>query len=251
MPAVVDGRYTTQIGWRDVPHLSRSAKEDMRRATPPYLRGARERGEPVLGRGRIYDIDVEELSYDPFKLPASWPRVYGLDIGWQRTAALWGAIDRDSDTLYLYSEYYMGQKAPLLHTEAIRARGSWVPGVIDPSARNRGPRDGETMLDLYRREGLNLYPAENAVNAGIDACYMRMTGGRLKVARSLQNFRFEFSIYRRDEKGKVVKKADHLLDCLRYIELSGFAVARTQREATAKRHFGAGGRYVADEVAGY
>ena len=39
---------------------------------------------------------------------------------------------------------------------------------------------------------------------------------RLKVFENLVNFWQEFRLYRRDEKGRVVKENDHLMDCLRY-----------------------------------
>ena len=251
MPRVADGVYTTQLGWGDIPHLTESAKADMMRRTPPYLRGARARGEPALGRGRIYDVDIEEITYLPFPMPDTWPRCYALDIGWQRTAALWAAHDRENDCVYLYSEYYMPQRPPMLHAAAIKTHGEWVPGVIDPSARNRKVDDGIEMMETYQRLGLNLHKSENAVDAGIEQVYDRLTSGRLKVSRSLQNFRFEYSIYRRDDKGKIVKSNDHLMDDLRYIELSGLAIARTKREAKRESQWAELDAGQADRVAGY
>jgi hypothetical protein len=43
----------------------------------------------------------------------------------------------------------------------------------------------------------------------------------LKIFKSLASFWQEFRLYRRDEKGKVVKHNDHLMDCLRYAVMSG------------------------------
>jgi hypothetical protein len=55
--------------------------------------------------------------------------------------------------------------------------------------------------------------------------------GRLFVFSSLQNWLSEFRIYRRDEKGKIVKQNDHLMDATRYLILSGLQVAcREPRE---------------------
>jgi hypothetical protein len=39
-----------------------------------------------------------------------------------------------------------------------------------------------------------------------------MAEGRLKVFSSLQNWRSEFRIYRRNKNGKLVKSDDHLMD---------------------------------------
>jgi hypothetical protein len=45
-----------------------------------------------------------------------------------------------------------------------------------------------------------------------------MSTGRLKVFRSMQQWLAEFRLYRRDERGRVVKDNDHLMDCTRYLE---------------------------------
>jgi hypothetical protein len=59
----------------------------------------------------------------------------------------------------------------------------------------------------------------------------RLSDGRLFVFNSLQNWLSEFRIYRRDEKGKIVKQNDHLMDATRYLIMSGLQVAcREPRE---------------------
>lgn len=232
MPWVGKSRYTTKIGWDEAPHLSARAKEEMLRGTPPHLRAARRSGEPVLGVGRIYPLDIEDLYYTPRgEPPEHWPRVFGLDVGWNWTVAVWGAWDRDADCLYLYSEYVGRQKPPILHSAAIRARGDWIPGVIDPAAGQRSQRDGERLIDQYVGYGVEVSPAERAPEAGIEECLSRMTEGRLKISRTLVGLAFEFSIYRRDEKGKIVKQFDHAMDAMRYMVQSGLAVARTKAES--------------------
>jgi hypothetical protein len=54
----------------------------------------------------------------------------------------------------------------MVHAEAIRARGAWIPGVID-AARGRGQKDGDQLLRIYRELGLDLEPASNGVEAGL------------------------------------------------------------------------------------
>jgi hypothetical protein len=60
-----------------------------------------------------------------------------------------------------------------------------------------------------------------------------MTSGKLKVFRSLGNFLSEFRLYRRDQDGKVVKDHDHLMDCLRYLVMSGRERMRTEPKASS------------------
>jgi len=253
-PQVDEGRYTVQIGWRHVPHLTEKAKRELLRGTPPHLREARINGRPVTGRGRIFPLAIEELQVDPFPIPELWPRVFGMDTGWIRTAGLWAAHDRDSDCVYLYSEYYRGERPPALHAKAFLSRGDWLPGVIDPAAGQRSQSDGERLIESYRDEGLNLHAADNAMETGLKDLLDRMTTGRLRAFRTLTNFEFEFNLYHRDDKGRVVRRNDHLMSALRYVENTGLGMAKTRQEALTGMGADGGGwrqRAVLDRRAGY
>lgn len=217
MPEVSRGKYLVNAGWDDVPHLDENTKADLLASTPSYLRDARSKGIPSLGSGAIYPIEESEIKCDPFQIPAYWPRAYGFDVGWNRTAAIWGAWDREVDCVYLYTEHYRGKAEPSIHATAIRARGEWIPGLIDPAARGRGQKDGEQLMANYVDLGLKLRKADNAVEAGIDDVLMRLSTGRLKVFSTLQNWFAEYRLYRRDEKGNRVKENDHLMDATRYL----------------------------------
>lgn len=231
-------RYVVMASWDSVPHLSEDAKKELLGAYLPHERDARSKGIPSLGAGAIYPVPESEVFIDPIILPAYWPRAYALDVGWNRTAALWGCYDPDADTVYFYSEHYRSQAEPSIHAAAIQSRGKWIPGVIDPAARGRGQKDGERLFQLYLDLGLKLSPAKNSVEAGLLEVWQRLSTGRLKFFKTLGNSLMEYRIYRRDEKGAVVKAMDHLMDCTRYFCMSGLqtaivnpAVFRTGRNA--------------------
>jgi Terminase RNaseH-like domain len=158
------------------------------------------------------------LLVDPFPIPPHWPQGYGMDVGWNCTAAVWGAHDREHDILYLVHEHRRGQAEPSVNAHGIRAAGEWIPGFIDPASRGRGQKDGSQLLYDYIELGLKLSPADNGVESGLYAVWNRMSTGRLKIFRSLQNWLQEFRLYRRDDKGHVVKQNDHLMDATRYLE---------------------------------
>lgn len=238
MPEVTPSKYLVNAGWDDVPHLTEQAKKELMASTPPYLRKARSQGIPSLGSGAIYPVDEDQILVPPIPLPEYWPKVYGFDVGWNITAALWGAWDRDSDVVYCWSEHYMEKAEPVIHAAGIRTRGAWIRGVVDPAARGRSQVDGKNLLDSYSQAGLLLDPADNAVEAGLLAVWDRLSTGRLKVFNTLTHFREEYRMYRRDEKGKIVKKDDHLMDCLRYMIMSGLDIARVRPspKVRVKRH---------------
>jgi hypothetical protein len=167
-----------------------------------------------------------------------------MDVGWNRTAVVWGARDPGTGVIYLYSEHYQSMGEPPSHAQAIRARGAWIPGVIDPSCLGSSQIDGRTLMDLYRELGLNLQPGVNAVEAGITEMWNLLVSGQLKVMASLTNWFREFRKYHRDDKGsgKIVKRDDHLMDATRYLIVSGRLQMRTAPEPVSQsrpeRHLG-------------
>jgi hypothetical protein len=74
--------------------------------------------------------------------------------------------------------------------------------------------------------GLDITVANNAVETGLYDVWQRMSSGRLKVFRSCVNWVNEFRLYRRDDKGRVVKENDHLMDAMRYMIVSGVQRAK-------------------------
>jgi phage terminase large subunit-like protein len=229
-PADDSEKFFVQCEWSQVPHLDETAKRQLLSSIPEYQREARSKGVPQLGSGAVYQISESDIVVPDFPIPDHYPRAFGLDVGWKKTAAIWGARDNESGVIYLFSEHYQGHQQPSLHAEAIKARGPWVPGVVDPAAQGRTQTDGEQMIELYRRCGLNLSPAINAVEAGLYETWQLMSAGKLKVFRSLGNWLQEFRLYQRDNEGRVVKQNDHLMDATRYLIMSG-----RQRMTTAPK----------------
>lgn len=214
------------VGWNDVPHLTADAKASILASVPPWQREARSKGIPDLGPGAIYPIPESQILCEPFPIPMYYPRAYGFDVGWNRTAAIWGAQNPDSGVWYLYDEYYRGQKEPSIHALAIQKRGTWIPGAIDPASRGRGQKDGEQLLQNYLDLGLLVEIADNTRESGIFNVWEALSQGMLKVFPHCRNWFSEYRIYRRDEKGQVVKKNDHLMDCTRYFWQTGRGIAK-------------------------
>ena len=237
-----EGRFMMRVGWDDnLPHLPPEQIALQWKATPPYLRKARAYGIPVAGEHRIYPVEPTTLWYNPFRFPQEWPRAFALDPGYRMTAALWGALDTESDTWYLWTEYTRPASPPAVHSVAIRSRGGWIPGVLDPHYFGRADHaDPAKMVEHYQRCGVNVVEAERTgVAAGIQEVYARMEDGRIRIARGmLPLLEFQIATYVMNEKtGKPDKARGHddLVDCLRYLIMDGPAVALTRQQATSSR----------------
>lgn len=248
MPEVNSSRYFVTAGWDDVAHLDAQTKAELLENTPPHLREARSKGTPSLGSGAIYPIEQEQFTCAPFAIPKHFAKAYGLDVGWNKTAGVFGAWDRDDDIVYIYSEHYRGHAEPSVHAAALKARGEWINGTIDPAAKGRSQRDGKQLMADYVNLGLKLIEADNGVEAGILNVWERLAGGRLKVFTSCQNLLAEHRLYRRDEHGKIVKKFDHAMDALRYLVRMLPQIATTQ---PVVRRTVSGSSTAADPLGGY
>lgn len=214
--------------WDHAPHLSERQKAELLASIPPYQRDARSRGIPQLGVGLIYTTSLKDITVSDFPLPKHWPRAYGLDVGWNFTSAVWGAWNQETDVVYLYSVYKRGEAEPSVHADGVRARGKWIRGVIDPAAQGASQVDGQRLLELYRNLGLDVEPADHAVESGIYEVWNRLATGRLKVFESMQEWFAEYSKYRRDLNGKIHKADDHAMDATRYLILSGLMRASVE-----------------------
>ena len=223
-------RFKVKVGWDDIPHMLPEERERFLKSIPPHLIACKTQGEVYLGSGAIYPVAESEIIIVPFAIPKHWPRCFSLDPGWNRTAVLWGAYDVESDCWYLYSEYYAEHTLATVHAKAIKSRGAWIPGICDPATEYGGKgKDGISYLPAYEEEGLNLSMANNKEkDSQIFEVYERLSTSRLKVFSTLKNFFYEYRMYRRDDKGKIVKKNDHLMDAMQYMMQHGHEIAITE-----------------------
>lgn len=204
------------VGWDDAPWLTEDAKKRMLDSTPEHLKIPRSTGLPSLGSGSIYPIPLEEVVVPDFPIPDHYKKVAGLDVGWNYTACVWLAQDPDTGVCYVYSEHKRGKAEPIVHAAAMKLRGDWINVAADPASLGRGQADGKQIFSMYKKLGVRVHRADNAVEAGIYKVWEMLSTGQLKIFKSCSELQREYMTYRRDEKGRIIKEMDHLCDGLRY-----------------------------------
>lgn len=212
------GKFVLAAAWEDCPHLSEEWKIQALAEYDPMERDARSRGVPSMGSGRIFPVPEDYIKCSPFEIPEYWPRVYGLDFGWNNTAAIWITQDPSTKCYYLYAEYKDGKLADYVHINAIKSKGEWIPGVADPSGGGRKD-DGILRYDDWLTKGLTLQRGDNAIHAGIAKLLSLFESGQMKVFSHLEKFFKEYRVYRydiNDPNKPAPKQDDHILDALRY-----------------------------------
>lgn len=224
-------KYVVQASWEDAKaHLSDAAREELLSSIPEYQRDARSKGVPQLGAGAIFPLPESEIVVEPVMVPAHWPRAFGMDAHWTFTSATFFAQDPETRVCYMYDEYQGEKQSVSIHAARIKAKtADWILGAIDKAA-DQTEGDGEKLLDMYTAAGLKLIKssAQKSVDAGLQDMLDAMNEGRFKVFKTCQKWIKEFRIYRRNDKGQIVKKNDHLLDASRYFWNDGRALMRTR-----------------------
>lgn len=237
------GKHVTMCDWDDVPHLSEQDKKILLAATPPWLREARSKGIPQMGSGAIYQVAWENVSCKRFEIPKHWKRYSGLDVG-NKTAAIWFAIDPGTNIHYAYYEYFVVGERPKIHAASLVVPGRWIPMAIDTAAHSRSQTDGENLFEIYKSaEGLNIHNADKSVESGLYTCWERLSNGKVKIFDDLKRFQEEYQKYRKDEKGQVVKKDDHMMDAFRYAQMTGVDLAINEMDSIPAPYIGISPQY--------
>lgn len=220
--------------WLDSPHLNDAAKADLLNSYQKYQVDARTKGIPQLGSGAVYPFAESDIIIQDFPIPSTYRRAFGMDTARAGvTAAVWGALDPETDIAYIISDYRRSMAEVAVHALAFLARGAWIPGVGDASAVL--DEDRVRYLDEYRKHGLDLELAVKAVETGIQSVYDRFSSGRLKIFASCRAMIEELRRYRRDESGRIVKQADHCCDSLRYLVYTGLRRAKVEPQPDPRR----------------
>lgn len=230
-------RVVVMAGWDDVPHLDAEAKKQILEGTPAMLRDAVAKGIPTFGEGNVYPLGRTDIECDPFEIPKHYRRWYGMDVGWNCTAAVFFAQDPDSGQIWITDAYKGERSEPIIHAAAIKTKSKgWMAGAVDPGARQRNQQDGTQLMQIYRDLGLQIIPANNNVESGVGAVWELLSTGKLKVFKSLPSWFAEFMTYIY-ENGRIKKTNDHLMDATRYGIMTKDRIA--QVEPTTKTTSGA------------
>ncbi len=229
------GQALVAASWDDAPHIANNPKhkEQLLSALPPHEREMRSKGIPQMGSGMVFPVLDEMIMTEPREIPGWWPRIAAIDFGGfeHPFAAVWIAIDRDTDTAYIYKTYKnMGSLA--IHCDALRRQGcDWIPTAWPHDVGVSDKRSGKPLAEIMRDEyGLNMLwqvfsnppsPGEKegqggqGVEVGLWNILTAMETGRFKVFNTEAEWFREKGLYHRKD-GKIVKRMDDLMDATRY-----------------------------------
>lgn len=229
------GTHLTMMTIDDAEHFTAEQRAAIIGSYPAHEREARTKGIPQLGSGRVFPLNDESVRCPSFPIPEHWPRICGLDFGWDHpSAGVMIAWDRDSDCFYVIAAARAAQQTPLMFSAMVKPWGPW-PWSWPHDGLQHDKGSGEQLAALYRAQGLELLPERatfedgtNGLEAGVADMLDRMQTERLKVFSHLSDWFEEFNLYHRKD-GLIVKERDDLLSATRYA-LMMRRFARTKKQ---------------------
>jgi phage terminase large subunit-like protein len=216
-------RHVTSMTIDDVDHYSDEERKRIIASYPPHEVEARTKGIPVLGSGRIFPVPEATISCAHREFPSHWPRIGGMDFGWDHPFAAVEMIwDREGDVVYVVRTHRLSQATPVLHAAAIKPWGKLPWAWPRDGRRETLEGAGIALAQQYNAQGLDLLHTHAqfedgsvSVEAGLMDMLDRMQTGRFKVHEHLNDWWEEFRLYHRKD-GKVVKEGDDLMSATRY-----------------------------------
>jgi phage terminase large subunit-like protein len=248
-------RSDTNMTIDDVDHYSKEERDRIVNSYPEHEREARAKGIPILGSGRVFPVAESLITVPDFQLPDLWPRIAGMDFGWDHpSAAAWLAWDRDEHILYIYAALREREHTAAEFAPGILSFGPWIPVAWPADGLQHEKGTGFQLAEQYRQAGVNMlhehaqFPETGdesgnkisrvSVEAGLQSMLQGFKANdpaeyarqqellnragrshekpmRIRVFASLGDWFEEFRLYHRKD-GKVVKLQDDLMAATRY-----------------------------------
>lgn len=257
------GSHVTQMTIFDALHYTREQADAIAATYPAHEREARAMGIPIMGSGRVFPVAEDMIKIASFPIPSHWPRICGLDFGWDHPAAMvWIAWDRDTDTLYVYDCWKARETPVAQQALVLRAHGEWIPVAWPHDGMQHDKGSGLVLAKQYKDAQVSMLKdratfedgKSNGLEAGVLQMLDRFQARQLRVFSHLEDWFQEFRLYHRKD-GLIVKLRDDMMSATRYgMMMRRKAITEQEGRVTRGAHFAPHvipGFTMLDPVAGY
>lgn len=186
-----------------------------------FVKGGSKRIFPMLKEDMIrrHSAIMAEIEKDKRRLEWFW---WADPAGASCFANLFVAINPYTKTVYCLDEIYETRQQEMTVNKIIPAGETIVKELAPKVEWRRGYDEAETWFANEALEHYSLYfePTQKASNdktTGLSLIKDVMLQGKLVISMRCRKLYWEMDNYQTDDNGKIVKKHDHLIDCLRYI----------------------------------
>lgn len=252
------GRKWIHSSWTENPHLYERDPTyiAMLANASPAQRAAWYEGSWDYVEGAAFaEFDKATHVVTPFEIPHNWPRIRAADWGYSNPAVcVWGAIDRATDTIYIYREFVANNNDKNRMTAKEFGRkvleleiGDGVRyGILDSATWARNGQSGPSPAEEMILEGCRWTPTDKPRTARVHGKYLMHSllkaaeGQEPKIkffshcASTIEMMQCIPSDTRNVEDVDTDSPYDHWWDALRYLVMSRPNLRMTAEEATQR-----------------
>lgn len=245
--------YLQKASMDDNPTLTLKQIEDMLATVAPWQRAMRRNGEPVQGKGAVFEFNEDDYVIDDIQPQAHWQAIAAVDWGVaiDPTALVITLKDPDSETYYVYDTFFFDEDAydrspknvakallesdykaiPVIRphdhpSESSQLKSYGINVQIDPF---RNPPESQLTI---KRLGTNTTRAANDIETGIAEWCNLLRNGKLKILRRNEQLLEEMRShsYKTNRNSNKVErtKPDDTIDATRYSLMSLMANRGTE-----------------------
>jgi phage terminase large subunit-like protein len=195
--------------------------------------------ELMVGAGAMVHVQADEdfiVAEQPKERhwpPGHWPRAAAMHIDSRTFAAVFTAVDRKADVIYVYDEVVMPLTNLAIHAEAMTTRGAWIPALFDLKASRRTAEAGVGMAHRLANLGVNIFDFHVDTEAAAVDVGSRLSSGRLRVFKGMEKWVREYRQFRRDEKGEIDLSAYPLMAATALLCGAGIEIAMSENQAAS------------------
>lgn len=212
--------------WDDVPHLNEERKQDLIATYSGSSMETRTKGVPLMGAGKIFFTNEDDIKIHPFQIPYYFRRIKGIDFGSSHPCAVVDlAIDDDKQIVYVTRVWRKKTEDISEHCEAINEVNPWVP-VAWPHDGVNHQKGGKQLKQYYLDQKVKLlsksacYKNDTLGSQPVMPIIMKANdmaaSGQLKVFSTCHDFFDEWRNFHYDDNGNPVKRRDDVLKAFFY-----------------------------------
>jgi hypothetical protein len=167
-------------------------------------------------------------------IPGRWLRVAAIDVDATEVSCLWAAIDRPTGVMRLYDEIVTPRTSMVMHADAMKRRGAWIPVLLETEARNRSKAAGIKIARVLDEAGLSVFTVDLDQEEAVIEIGQRIGANALKVFDTMKLWPDAYRRYHRDEDGKLPVEGHGLMRATQLLALYGPGLGISEIRGTSE-----------------
>ncbi len=179
----------------------------------------------------LFNTPEDSFAVTGGTVPATWPRVFAVDMTQSHFSAVWVAFEPATSVAYVYEAVSLPRNDLAIHARTVNARGAWIPGLMDWNAHKRSKIDNEALANALVDLGVSLMVVEYSFEAAIEDMAAKFPTAEIRVFENLSPWWAEYRRLARNEKGQIEEAQASILRATGLALGTGRSVAVTENAA--------------------